>query len=125
MERYILANLERVFGEGGQVMTDEEKEIIKEIDNKPDEISDDKITINLLYQKVDILENIIKGNECVIETMAHNEEVLLEALEKKEKIINKLSEQLAGLAIWDDLKEEPKILTSAEEVIKYFEKEED
>jgi hypothetical protein len=40
---------------------------------------------------------------------------------KKDKIIDKMAEQLAGIAIWNNEKEEPLILISKEEVIKYFE----
>lgn len=32
-----------------------------------------------------------------------------------------MAEQLAGIAIWDNKKEEPLILMDKEEVIKYFE----
>lgn len=98
-------------------MTDEEKEIIKEIDNKLDKTSADEITINLLYQKVDILENIIKENECVIETGAHNEEVLLEAIEKKDKIIDRMANEIY-------IEHNPHFKTT-EEVKEYFEKEEE
>ena len=46
-------------------------------------------------------------------------------IEKKNKIIDLIAEQLAGLTIWDNEKEEPRILADKEEVIKYFEKKSD
>ena len=42
--------------------------------------------------------------------------------EKKDKIIDLMAEQLAGLTIWDNEKEEPLILTDKEEVEQYFER---
>ena len=42
-------------------------------------------------------------------------------LEKKDKIIDLMSEQLAGLTIWDTEKDEPLILGDKEAVINYFE----
>ena len=42
-------------------------------------------------------------------------------LNKKDKQINLMAEQLAGLTIWNNEKEEPIILGSKEEVIEYFE----
>ena len=50
---------------------------------------------------------------------------LVEAIEKREKIIDKMSEQLAGLTIWNDNIQEPLILGDKEEVIEYYEKEVD
>lgn len=46
---------------------------------------------------------------------------LLDIIKQKDEIINEMAEQLAGIAIWNDKKEEPLILMSKEEVIKYFE----
>ena len=43
-------------------------------------------------------------------------------IENKDKIIDLMAEQLAGLTIWNNEKEEPLILADKEEVIKYFEK---
>ena len=41
---------------------------------------------------------------------------------KKDKQIDLMAEQLAGLTIWDTEKEEPLILTDKEEVKQYFER---
>lgn len=43
-------------------------------------------------------------------------------LEKKDNIIDLMSEQLAGLTIWNNEKEEPVILGDKEEVKQYFER---
>lgn len=48
---------------------------------------------------------------------------LLLILGDRDRIIDKMAEQLAGIAIWDIKKDEPLILMSKEEVIKYYEKE--
>lgn len=43
-------------------------------------------------------------------------------IKNKDKIINLMAEQLAGLTTWDNEKEEPLILTDKEEVKQYFER---
>ena len=48
---------------------------------------------------------------------------LLLILGDRDRIIDKMAEQLAGIAIWDIKKDEPLILMSKEEVIKYYERE--
>ena len=47
-------------------------------------------------------------------------QTVLEELDKKDKIINLIAEQLAGLTIWNNEKEEPLILMDKQEVIDYF-----
>ena len=47
-------------------------------------------------------------------------ETVLEELEKKDKIIDLIAEQLAGLAIFDIDKDEPLILGDKEEIKQYF-----
>ena len=49
-------------------------------------------------------------------------ETVLSELEKKDKIIDLMAEQLAGLAIFDIEKDEPLILGDKEEVKEYFTK---
>ena len=48
---------------------------------------------------------------------------LLLILGDRDRIIDKMAEQLAGITIWDIKKDEPLILMSKEDVIKYYEKE--
>ena len=48
--------------------------------------------------------------------------ILLNLIQKQEKIIDKMAEQLAGLAIWNDNIEEALILGDKEEVKEYFKK---
>ena len=48
--------------------------------------------------------------------------VILNLIQKQEKIIDKMAEQLAGLAIWNDNIEEALILGDKEEVKEYFKK---
>ena len=45
----------------------------------------------------------------------------LDIEKQKDEIINEMAEQLAGIAIWDNKKDEPLILASKEEVIEYYE----
>lgn len=59
--------------------------------------------------------------------MSEAKDIVLDELEKKDTEINKLknvidkmAEQLAGLAIWDNNKKEPLILTDVAEVKEYF-----
>ena len=47
-------------------------------------------------------------------------ETVLKLLEKKDKIIDLIAEQLAGLAIFDIEKDEPLILGDKEEIKQYF-----
>ena len=49
-------------------------------------------------------------------------EIVLNMLKEKDKIIDLMAEQLAGLTIWDSDKEEPLILADKEDVIEYFER---
>ena len=48
---------------------------------------------------------------------------IVNLIQKQEKIIDKMAEQLAGLAIWNDNIQEPLILGDKEEVKEYFKKE--
>lgn len=50
-------------------------------------------------------------------------EEALGIIQKQSKIIDKMAEQLAGLAIWNDNIQEPLILGDKEEVKEYFKKE--
>lgn len=50
--------------------------------------------LNMLKEK----DNIIEGKECVIETQAHNEEVLLNTLKKKDKMIDLLIDYIDTLS---------------------------
>lgn len=56
------------------------------------------------------------------ETIEEFIEIVLNMLKEKDKIIDLMAEQLAGLTIWDSDKEEPLILADKEDVIEYFER---
>ena len=58
------------------------------------------------------------------ETIEEFIEIVLNMLKEKDKIIDLMAEQLAGLTIWDSDKEEPLILADKEDVIEYFERKE-
>ena len=49
--------------------------------------------------------------------------VIKNLIQKQDKIMDKMAEQLAGLTIWNDNIQEPLILGDKEEVIEYFKKE--
>ena len=56
------------------------------------------------------------------ETIEEFIEIVLNMLKGKDKIIDLMAEQLAGLTIWYSDKEEPLILADKEDVIEYFER---
>lgn len=64
-----------------------------------------------------------KANLCVLGEEIKAIEKVLNKLEKKDKIIDTMALQLAGLVIWDSQKDEPVFLKTEEEVKQYFEKE--
>ena len=85
---------------GGQAMTDEEKEAIEYWRGQIELYSKEGRQHKTLQALLDLIEkqnNIIKGNECVIETMSRNEKVLLEAIEKKDKIINRMAKKIGEI----------------------------
>ncbi len=70
---------------------------------------------------------ILYGNRAgmIIEefkTLQEDIETVLNMIKEKEKQIDLMSEQLAGLTIWNNEKEEPVILGDKEEVKKYYER---
>ena len=65
----------------------------------------------------DSMNKKCNGLECKV--VKNNINLRLENI-KKNKIIDLMAEQLAGLTIWNNEKEEPLILTDKEDVIKYF-----
>ena len=64
-------------------------------------------------------ENILKAD---IETVLNMPKEKDKEIEKKDKIIDLMAEQLAGLTIWDSEKNETVILTTKKEVKQYFER---
>ena len=74
--------------------------------------------LNMLKEKDRQIDFYKKGLEREIES---NRDNIMEII-KKDKIIDLMTKQLAGLTIWNNEKEEPLILADKEEVIKYFEK---
>jgi hypothetical protein len=50
-------------------------------------------------------------------------ETVLNLVQKQSKIIDLMAEQLAGIAMWDNTKEEPTIFVTKEEILQYFENE--
>ena len=83
----------------------------------------------MLKNVLEVVENqeqkIIKQQE-EIENLK-NKEVLIkryfqkcDLIKQKDKIIDLMSKQLAGVTIWNTEKDEPLILTDKEEVINYF-----
>ena len=54
--------------EGGQTIA-KEQETIERLNKKLDATEDDEITINLLYQKIDLLEDMLKEKDSEIERL--------------------------------------------------------
>ena len=75
--------------------------------------------------KTEVLETVLnlleKKDIDIIETKEANRQLSIE-LQKKDKEIDLMSEQLAGLTIWNNEIEEPLILGDKEEVKQYFER---
>lgn len=72
-------------------------------------------------EEYELYKNRVKQFETVLSMLKEKDK----EIEKKNKIIDLIAEQLAELTIWDNEKEEPRILADKEEVIKYFEKKSD
>ncbi len=82
-------------------MTENEREAIEELRDLLEQCNEKEIVSRNLFENIarvlilmEKQENIIKGNECVIETLTNNEKVLLEALEKKDMIIKNMIERV-------------------------------
>lgn len=71
-------------------------------------------------EKIETLKSINKNQDKDIKKAVDYTFELNKEIEHKEKIIDLMSEQLAGLTIWNTEKDEPLILTDKEEVINYF-----
>lgn len=115
-------------------MTKEQEEIIKEIkiyihDYIMESFGDDGYTrYEISEEEQEFFNNIETVLSMLKENSAEIEKKNTELAEKNAEIetlnrqIDLMAEQLAGLTIWDNKKEEPLILTDKEEVIKYFER---
>ena len=68
-----------------------------------------------------ILQELETSNEELDKENNRLEKIEFER-DKANKIIDEMSKQLAGIAIWNNEKEEPLILGDKEEVKQYFEK---
>lgn len=99
-------------------MNKEEKEAIEYYSNKEISFSCDFNTEELL--KALGIEETEKDS---FENHQIRFRTLLNLIQKQEKIIDNMAEQLAGLTIWNDNIQEPLILVDKEEVIEYYEKE--
>lgn len=73
------------------------------------------------YREVVDVE-VARGLESDLYEANHRITDLLLILGDRDRIIDLMAEQLEGIAIWDNKKDEPLILMSKEEVIEYFEK---
>ncbi len=77
---------------------------IREIDKKLEQTEDDEITISLLYQKIELLEDLINEYEVNMNCGRENQNTLRETiktlqkeLEKKDKIINNAINEIETL----------------------------
>ena len=80
-----------------------------------EEFCEDNVLVTLRIEPIlKIIENLEQSHKYILE---YDKEI-----RNKDRQIDLMAEQLAGLTIWDNEKEEPLILADKEEVIKYFEK---
>ena len=101
-------------------MTKKQEEIIKEIkiyihDYTMESFDDDGYT---RYEISEEEQEFFNNIETALNMLKEKDT----EIEKKDRQIDLMAEQLAGLTIWNNEKEEPLILADKEEVIKYFEK---
>lgn len=93
------------------------------------EIEDVK-AIKTLLQYIDQLEQYLERISKQLENVALDQipiaiKELQEENNKQSKMIDEMTEQLAGLTIWDIEKDEPFILGDKQEIKQYFEKKVD
>ena len=85
---------------------------------------DEKKAIEKLKERVKIDRQLRGKVESDFDKFCEDEcisiETVLNLIDKQNKVIDKESEQLAGLTIWNNNKEEPLILGNKEEVKKYY-----
>lgn len=94
------------------------KELVEELNWSHFDMSE--TASNVYVEAIDIvLSELEKKDTEIIEAKEANRQLSLE-LEKKEKQIDLMAEQLAGLAIFDIEKDEPLVLGDKEEVKQYF-----
>lgn len=115
IEYALLANLD-------EIITDKKtiEEILKVLEVKDKKIENLRVdNENLIRKLKNRLERINNKNND-IEKYKKLYKKLLQEIERKDKMIDLMSEQLAGLTIWNNEKEEPLILRDKEEVKQYF-----
>ena len=74
-----------------------------------------------LYEANNRINDLLDTIKLKEEQIEYIENEYGRTIEQKDKIIDEMAEQLAGITIWNNEKEEPLILMSKEEVIKYYE----
>ena len=84
-----------------------------------------KNTIPKISEAIDTVLNMLKekneqieGQKCVIETQAHNEEVLVKQLEKKDRQIDLMANYIVNLIKYNN----PEEIREVEELKQYFER---
>lgn len=79
-----------------------------------------------MEEDIKILKELVKANKSFLTELDSLQikaiENILNRLQQDEKLINDMTEQLVGLAIWDNEKEETVILTQEKEVLAFFRK---
>lgn len=121
-------------------MTKEQEETLerlslKSITSSSLELNDYPNMICLKKDVIEVLSMLEKKDKIINEQLKENVELQKELNEEnkrcmilannnkfKEQVIDLMSEQLAGLTIWNNEKEEPVILGDKEEVKKYYER---
>lgn len=99
-------------------MTNEQREAIKYL---KESVLIYKNTIPKMSNTIDTVLSLIKAQQEEISKYKTLYERALSDVVKTDKQIDLMSEQLAGLTMWNSKKEEPLILKDKEEVKQYFE----
>lgn len=101
-------------------MTNEQREAIEYL---KESVLIYKNTIPKMSNTIDTVLSLIKAQQEEISKYKTLYERALSDVVKTDKQIDLMSEQLAGLTIWNSKKEEPLILTDKEDVKQYFERQ--
>lgn len=107
------------------MLSKEEKKAIEELKSLSPSESDIETVLSMLKEKDKKIEKLKADNNNVWklnENMTKRHLTDIFKIKKKDKQIDLMAEQLAGLTIWDNEKEEPLILKDKEQIKQYFER---
>lgn len=113
------------------MLSEEEKKAIEKLKETQDSYLKDELdlaietVLSMLKEKdkqINSKNGTINALQCALKERTEERDRKDDIITKQNKIIDLMAEQLAGLTIWNNEKEEPLILTDKEEVKQYFER---